>query len=237
VIPTRTCSPSPKSGGVSLRDDVRRDLSDSAYDFMRLVWPHPEMQRMLGGGRLEPVESTTSRRRIDHDLDTLAGIDAWHMLDTRGAMRSIASRVQWCLCNLCRPDKARSRKHENWRTFTIRKSRPKGTPTEYEKRLYALDHRQQGWLLPALTIQAYVTKKRVGYLLGAAIVHTSALFEYARDHPRPLRYAGNGGEGFMPYAWDELLKAGISVGEIEGDQLITSLADWPEGTAIQEGLF
>jgi len=155
-----------------MRGDVSRDLSASAYDFLRVVWP--KVEPMLAGGRLEPVESTTSRRRIDRDIDILAGIDAWHMLDSQGVMRGIASRVQWG--------------PKNWRTFTIRKSRPTGATTELAKRLYALDHLDQGWLFPSLTIQAYVTEKREGRLLGAAIIHVG-------------------------------------------------LADWPEGTAIQEGLF
>jgi hypothetical protein len=206
-----------------LRDDWRRDLSDSAYDFLRVVWP--EMEQFCAGGRLEPVESTTSRRRIDHDLDILAGIDAWHMLDSKGVMRGIASRVQWG--------------SKNWRTFTIRESRPKGTTTEFAKRLYALDHLDQGWLFPSLTIQAYVSKQRTGRLLGAAIIHTSDLFKYAREHSakRSPRYASNGGEGFKHYGWDELFKAGYPLGEVNGGLIVSSLADWPEGTAIQEGLF
>lgn len=179
---------------------------------------------MLAGGRLEPVESTTSRRRVDRDFDVLAGIDAWHMLDSRGVMRGIASRVQWG--------------PRNWRTFTIRKSRPTGTETEFAKRLYALDNLDQGWLLPSLTMQAYLTEpRRAGRLLGAAVIHTRDLFGYARAHPRRERYAGNGGEGFMHYGWDELRRADLRVGEIEGDLVISKLADWPEGSAIQEGLF
>lgn len=205
-----------------MRDDVRRDLSDSAYDFLRVVWP--EIEQLCAGGRLEPVESTTSRRRIDHDLDVLAGIDAWHMLDSQGVMRGIASRVQWG--------------PKNWRTFTIRESRPnyRGA-NEFDKRLYALDHLDQGWLFPSLTIQAYVTAKRSGQLLGAAIIHTSDLFIYARDHKRKPRYASNGGEGFIHYDWGELRRAGVRLGEVQGGLTISKLADWPEGTAIQEGLW
>jgi hypothetical protein len=206
-----------------LRDDVRRDLSDSAYDFLRVVWP--KIEPFCAGGRLEPIESTTSRRRIDHDLDILAGIDAWHMLDSKGVMRGIASRVQWG--------------PKNWRTFTIRESRPNGSATEFAKRLYALDHLDQGWLFPSLTIQAYVTQKRTGCLLGAAIIHTSDLFKYARapSTPQRRRRASNGGEGFLHYGWADLRKAGYHIGEVTGDLVVSSLADWPKGTSIQEGLF
>jgi hypothetical protein len=202
-----------------LRADVERDLSKSAADFLRVVWP--KVQGMLGGGRLIPVE-TNATTALVHDFDTLAGIDAWHMLDAKGVMRGIASRVQW---------------GKNWRTFTIRVSRPTGGKTEFAKRLFAIDNPDQGWLFPVLTVQAYVAEPAgQGRLLGAGVIKTRELFEFARTHPRPLRYAGNGGEGFMHYRWAELRQAGYRVGEAEGDQLVASLQDWTPGTAIQESL-
>lgn len=202
-----------------MRAEVQRDLSKSANDFLRVVWPRVEP--LLAGGRLVPVE-TNATTNLVRDFDTLAGIDAWHMHDAVGAMRSIASRVQW---------------GRNWRTFTIRVSRPTGGKTEFAKRLFALDNPDQGWLFPVLTIQAYVAEPAgQGRLLGAAIVRTRELFEFARQHPRTHRHAGNGGEGFLHYRWAELRQAGIQVGEVEDNQVVAPLRDWASGVAIQETL-
>lgn len=203
-----------------MRSDVARDLSDSADDFLRVVWP--AVKGLLHPGRLEVVEAVAPDQ-LRRDLDILAGIDAWHMADTNGTMRGIASRVQW---------------GKSWRTFTIRVRRPNGAMTEFEKRSRALDRPSEGWLFPALTVQAYVAVPRVGRLLGAGIIRTADLYAYARAHPtRRPRRAGNGGEEFTHWRWDELRDAGYQVGEHEGDRLVATLADWQTASVVQPGLF
>lgn len=175
-----------------MRAEVARDLSDSAYDFMRVVWP--AVQPVIGG-RIEPVESNVSEG-LGRDLDILGGIDAWQMFDGKG-MRGIASRVQW---------------GKNWRSFTVRTERQNGVRTEFEKRCYALDHPERRWLLPALTIHAYVEEpRRKGDLIEAAVVETAVLYEFARFYPCESLTNRDDGTLFKPWFWDEMLAAGVDV--------------------------
>lgn len=149
-----------------MRPEVAQDLSDSAFDFERAVWP--VVRKWLGGGELCPVE-TVVHSGFDKELDTLSGIDGWHILREQHAIRGIASRVQ----PIGDGDK-------RWDTFTIRVRRPSGVPTEYQKRLHALHNADRGFLLPHVTTQAYVAKpSREGALLSAAMVRTVTLFKEA----------------------------------------------------------
>jgi len=194
-----------------MRDEVKRDLTASAAAFVDKVWP--AIRYRLQAGRLVPVEAAAAED-LAKDFDILAGIDAWQMVDEIGAMRGIASRVQW---------------GENWRTFTVRRERPRRTRTEFEKRCYALDHPGEGWLLPALTVHAYLTPpKPGGQLIEAAIVRTTDLYAYARAHPctKPRRNPEDG-VLFDWWRWSDLLAAGIQVGTIPGDQSVPDFAQWP----------
>src|SRR5947207_2449652 len=110
-----------------MRDNRMHDLSDSAFDMQRLVWP--AIAPWCGGGEFYPVESKADVS-LAQDLDILAGIDGFQKIQQKCVMRGIASRIQWA-------DKA-------WDTFTIRKSRSSGADTELKKRLYALAHRNDG---------------------------------------------------------------------------------------------
>lgn len=186
-----------------MRTDVARDLSDGAYDFMRVVWPG--IKHLLGVGEIKPVEAVAPGE-LQRDLDMLAGIDAWHISDGRTLMRGIASRVQWI-----HPDRG------PYRSFTIRMERPNGSRTEFEKRCEAIDRADEGWLLPHLTVQAYVQEpRRLGELISAGVVKTRDLYEFARDRidGRPTRRNPQDGVLFTPWWWDELKEAGIRVAEV-----------------------
>lgn len=137
--------------------DIAGRLEDSARDFQRLVWPR--IKSSLGGGELVPVELLTNED-MNKRFDALAGVDAWQIHTERG-MRGIASRVQW---------------GKDWSTFTIRYSTKYGNRTEYQKRMDALSTPEQHWLVPYVTIQAYVTKDHL-MLLSYAMIRTVDLFE------------------------------------------------------------
>lgn len=193
----RTTSVSRLSAGAVVRDDVARDLSASASDFERIVWP--AIKPLFGHGRMVSIECATSKG-LTRDFDVLAGIDGWHMLDDKGVMRGVASRVQW-------GDKS-------WRTFSIRRERPNGSRTEMEKRLYAIDNPEHNWLIPALTVQAYLTKpKPGGALIEAAVIRTRDLYRFARDHPcAEPRYNPEDKVLFDWFRWNDLKRAGLQVG-------------------------
>lgn len=139
---------------------VMQDLSDSSFDFSRLVWP--QMADWLGGGQLTQVESVTATG-FARQLDLLAGIDAWQVNVAQSVMRGLASRIQWG--------------PKPYNTFTIRYRRESGGKTEFSKRLSAI--RDQDALFPHYTVQAYITHRRYGQLLSAAAISTRDLYEIA----------------------------------------------------------
>lgn len=112
-------------------------------------------------------------------------------------MRGIACRVQW---------------ERDYRTFTIRISRPSGAETEYQKRLSVLKRRDEGFLYPYWTIQAYLDRPG-GTLLSVAVAKTTELYfwiEQYEKHVRllPRKKATHGGEGFLYVPWDRYRLSG-----------------------------
>jgi len=181
-----------------MRSDVHRDLTDSSRVFLD-VWP--VIAPMIGGGQLKPVEGN-AEKGLEQNLDILAGIDGFQLLERQGVMRSIATRVQWI-----------PPQRSAYRTFTIRKSRPNGAKTELEKRLHSIEYRDLGYLYPHLTIQAYV-RESTEELLSVGIIRTIDLFACVRDHPsNETNRAGNGGEVFEIYRFDYLRRHGFPVHE------------------------
>lgn len=71
---------------------VTRLLSQSASDFVNIVWPAVKGLPLIGGGQLQPVEAS-SDAEFAKTLDMLAGIDAWQVLTSPAPPRQ----------NRCRP--------------------------------------------------------------------------------------------------------------------------------------
>lgn len=174
----------------------RHDMTESSYAFKTYVWP--KVGPWCGEGRLEIVESSTANGLL-RDFDTLAGIDAWQLLDDRGFMRGLASRVQVGAAQ--------------WRTFTVRKSRSSGAKTEFAKRLEAIEKRREGALYPVLTIHAYVQDYRHGPLLSVAMVYTADLYEYLKlqisEGRAKTRKTSNAEFYWVP--WEELAASRVQI--------------------------
>lgn len=151
------------ASGEAMTPLVTHLLSQSASDFVNIVWPTVKALPLIGGGQLQPVEAS-SDAEFAKTLDMLAGIDAWQVLASPAAMRDLASRVQW------------GQAHNS---FTVRIALPSGGETEYHKRIRALNQPEQGFLYPQLTVQAYLDQPG-GTLLSAAVVRTADLFAKAR---------------------------------------------------------
>lgn len=149
-----------------MRDAVSANLSKTAIDMPRLVWP--AIRDWLGGGDYFPVESVAGAS-LTKDLDMLAGIDGFQKRPEKGVMRGIASRIQWG--NQRWGDK-------DWHTFSLRKSRSSQSTTEIPKRLWQLQHRHEGYLYPHITSQAYVNEKRTA-LISVAVAYTHELIPWA----------------------------------------------------------
>jgi hypothetical protein len=173
-----------------MKPDVRNALTSSARDFSEIVWP--AIRDACGGGELVPVETVTDSG-FANDLDTLAGIDAWQIRRPDGLMRGLASRVQW---------------GKPYNTFSIRYALRSGGLTEYAKRRRAIE---EGYLFPALTVQAYLSEKH-GQLLSAAVADTRELYEYIAEHLKlrhqAVRVVQYGSNDFIAVSWDAYLAAG-----------------------------
>ena len=118
---------------------VANDINWSSKAFITLVWP--TISACCGGGEIVPVEGTDRKM-----FDIHAGIDAWQYVSSDGAIRGIASRVQYDTGKNGYP----------YNTFTIRWSRP-NCETEYKKRHEAI-FGKRGYVWPFLTVQAYLNK-------------------------------------------------------------------------------
>jgi hypothetical protein len=141
---------------------VKKDLEKSSRLFREHV--APLLAAHLQRGHIVLAEDTSDRRDFVVQLDQLAGIDAWQIIPGH-AMRGIASRVQEAPWG-------------SFDTFTIRWCRFNGIETERHKRLRALHEKNEGWLLPHLTCQTYVTPK----LVRVGVVLTELLFLEVESH-------------------------------------------------------
>lgn len=183
---------------------VFEQLTDSAADFLNVVWPEISLTPIIGGGFLRPVEAVTEQG-FAKELDLLAGIDAWQILKhPNSALRGIASRVQWGAA------------HDS---FSIRLSSRYGQETEFHKRLHAVRNTEEGFIYPHITVQAYL-ESRQGQLISAAAIRTRDLIEAAaflvekrdtlKNRPDFYGFIENAdGSSFVFMRWPYLIYKGI----------------------------
>jgi hypothetical protein len=155
-----------------------KDLSDSVFDFQRLVKPKiAELNFMRGEIISIEIVTDVKFKYLANKFDQLSGIDAWQIVEPEG-IKGIASRIQWGL--------------KPWNTFTIRYQRCTGRETEYNKRKKAMD--SGDWLYPFYTIQAYIETRRIGKLISLAIAKTKDIFamiEKKQCYEKPNSDDGN----------------------------------------------
>lgn len=145
-----------------MSEHIFQKMSQSASDFVKVVWPIASKFPLIGGGMVKPVEAVAIKNFRD-ELDLLAGIDAWQINSETPMIRGLASRVQW------------RHRHD---TFSIRFQRPSGYFTEFEKRLNSIKNKQHGHIYPHITVQAYLRQPGEG-LFSCAAIKTENLYEIA----------------------------------------------------------
>lgn len=189
-------------------NDIESRMSTSARQFRQVVWT--QISPYIGGGELVTVEAEVNDW-LRVKLDTNAGIDAMQVVATAttgDVMRTMACRVQ--------------DGDHRYASFTVRYKRLEtGAPTEYQKRLYAIEHPELELLSPSLTVQAYL-EKGTEQFIAAGIVRTRDLITYIRDRKRgqdyQLRtaYKYVGGQRypdsqFFAVYWSDLIDRGVDV--------------------------
>jgi hypothetical protein len=184
-------------------DFIINGLGNSAFDFVKIVWPFIASAEGIGGGRIIPVEAV-SADDFASELDVFAGVDAWQIVENNKGMRGIASRIQW---------------GADYGSFTIRYSTPSGAETEYQKRLRAINNPDEGYLLPHFTVQAFLNEQR-GHILSVAAIPTRHLIQQAQkliewgcmnngdDSRYGVRYAPDG-RGFLYLSWQYLAHSDV----------------------------
>jgi hypothetical protein len=189
------------------RGAFARDLSDSAAAFRDIVWPR--IAPICGGGEIVPMEGVKAESGafslFAGAVDRLCGIDAWQLCAEHG-MRGIATRIQFG--------------GKPWASFTMRERRATGAPTELEKRARCLAQARRRWLLPALTVQAYVSARGPGgRLLYAAVAYTEDLVSAASAEGGPFERRRNPADGndFLVLWVDWLRASGVVVKELAAE--------------------
>lgn len=185
----RTTSKLHWKGDAFVNLEVEKDMQWSSTLFCDMVWPL--VKKHFGGGELLLMEGRPDME-LAKLLDMRAGIDGWHVMQS-GGIRGIASRIQ-------KGDKV-------WATFTVRKSRFNGAPTEYEKRVESIES-ENGQIYPHLTVQAYA-KTTHGPILAAAVCKTRDLIGYIQKGLAEVRRTTNA--EFYICAWQAMKEAGYDV--------------------------
>lgn len=181
------------------------DLSDSSFDFQRVV--SPIIKPWVGGGELVLIEG--SRDETLKTLDTNSGIDVLHICN--GQVRGIANRIQWV--------------DVSYRTFTVRYDRDSGTKTEYEKRREAIDS-EKGYIYPSLTVQSYIAHpKRQGNLINLAMCRTIDLINICTrfeqggiQNKKHVREGRTTNAGFIIIDWDFIKAEGLKIGIFDNQE-------------------
>ncbi len=133
--------------------------------------------------------------RLFNVLDLQADIDAiWSQREY--GVKGMACRVQY---------------GHNYKTFTIRKSRPSGASTEHEKLKTAIANKIYNSFYPHKIIQAYVDDEN-GILYGYAIANTEDVIKMIDWGRAKIKKVNNDGAAeFYIVNWGEMKKYGYQI--------------------------
>lgn len=147
------------------------------------------LQKLIKGDLISCETFAEQEQSIGFAMDVQAGIDYLSVNDY--GMRGLAVRVQWGV---------------PYNTFTIRKSRPSGVKTEYEKRTYQIEN---GYIYPEFTIQCYFDNKEKNNLISMAVVRTVDLYQALKTSDNIETLQSN--NEFLAIHWNEIPKDKIKI--------------------------
>ena len=167
----------------------KQDAARSIRAFQKFVAP---ALRRFGARKILPTEY--HQDGLARTLDLIAGVDGL-IVDRDNLVFGYASRVQF--------------DGKNYESFTIRRSRPNGTKTEFEKLTNPMT------IKPAYHVQTFVDENESRAVV--AIAETWRLIKYTLEHPNQWRTA-NGGETFYFVPWSKL--DGVRVFVVEDERVV-----------------
>ena len=150
----------------------------------------PALKKILGAKRIFSTE--LHNNGLEKFLDQETGIDALIVSDD-GTTYPAACRIQFGKC---------------YESFTLRRSRPKGTTTEFDKLNRA---KKMGGLMPTYHVQAFIENDTA----IIAVAETVDLLKYIDGHKDQWRKTSEG-ETFYYIPWRKLDKVKVYIADKKG---------------------
>lgn len=177
-----------------MKKQIEHDIEQSDLNFGNIV---NDVRTLIGGGDVikisDPAFAALMRR---------VGVSCLQYL--KGQLRGIACRIQVVPFE-----------KKFFESFSIRLSRNTGVPTEFDRRLKAI---QTQAICPTMTVQAYISAE--GILRGAAAVNTKALIDHVINGQAERDYKtvpGSDGHLFYSVGWYRLQARGVDVQIIDNE--------------------
>ena len=163
-------------------------MNDMRYSLKQVEKARPIIRDLLGGGEIKAVEGRDDE--ICLMLDQNCGTDYFQKYKN-GVVFGIGSRFQSIAPG-----------QPLYNTFTIRKARESGAPTEYEKRKLAIE---KNGIYPYWTMHGYYSSV-TGDILSLAIARTEDIWQDIADGYTETNHTGIGKIGqaeFYVVRWNE----------------------------------
>jgi hypothetical protein len=180
-----------------MTEEWKKELEFTSKIVKEKVFPVLKGWGLGGRGRVEDVEGQKFEHRIIKILDNFAGIDAIEVNPDKG-IRGISIRCQWIT-------------NKVFNSFSIRYERSNGARTEFDKRTFQMISRE-GWLYPALTIQAYFQKidgVKSNHLLTVGMAYTRDIYEAIVDNGQA--YITQDKNKYLSIGWEKMRELGYHV--------------------------
>ncbi len=200
-----------------LKERIEKDKYYSRLNFETLCIP--KVKELLQLKRIYTVENYSANETIKQLLDIKTGAD--YIGETQNGLNTvgIANRIQWAhplkgANSWATPKEEwwpnqikKFLKQKGFKTHTIRLERASGSPTEFEKRLTAIEKEYD---FPVYTIQSYISAREEGSLLSIAIAKTRDLILFIKNGKQKRDFEignveDNGAASFYYVYWERFI--------------------------------
>ena len=157
----------------------------------------PIIRQMFENYNINILQVEYKNEEVCNHLDKTCGIDYFVVHTTTGLTHGVAWRAQ--------------KVHDTpYDTFTVRKSRKSGAPTEYEKRKRAIE---KNGIYPYYVMQCYVDEV-TGDILSMALTTTKDIIDFIENKSPQVKTTGSdkiGQAEFYVIPWLDMLFCGYNI--------------------------